>query len=293
MINTLKIALLITGTTRNYKKNFVTWKQYLLDLFDVDIFFHTYDVVGYHDHIYRDTPNAKKTIDRAALVSLLTPKKYCVDKFSEKIEQFKGTVVSQCLRTGSPNPEFIKSQLYSIYVANELKKDYEKSQNFTYDFVIKIRFDTIFYTPFDILDIMRVYGTGQSVVLCGSPYIKTMKYKHACRKCTKLNDLCNGHTDVSDIVFMGKSADIDHYANIYNTYDTFITTMFLATKKSIPHNELGKYVSIIYKNNSIVYKNVPRSECPFPEKILPMHMKSHTLLEYTMQLDINREVLLD
>ena len=176
----LKLALLITGTTRNYKENYKTWKLHLLDLYNVDIFFHTYDIIGYHNQL-----NKNIKFDKNELLEMIKPKKYIIDNFETEMVNIKTKIISHCLRKNSSKPEFILAQLYSIFKANELKKIYEIDQHFTYDIVIKIRFDTIFYSDFVIDDIKTIFKNS-NIILCGNPYIKTMKYKtipkiHGCK----------------------------------------------------------------------------------------------------------------
>ncbi|QKF94571.1 hypothetical protein QKU48_gp1113 [Fadolivirus algeromassiliense] len=281
----LKIALIITGTIRNYKENYFTWKKHLLDLFDVDIFFHTYNIVGYHKDIYNNTDNI--IFNEKEVIDLLKPKKYKIDVFDIKIKEFKDSVKPQCLRSGSPNPEFIKAQLYSIYSANLLKIEYEKENDFEYDIVIKIRFDTIFYSDFEISDVVRIY-CDKNIILCGNPKIKSMKYKTACKNCNKILKKCKEHAPISDIVFIGKSTSMNFYAEIYNNYDKFIEEMFKATLNKTKNIE--EYRDKEYKTG-FLYKNIPGSECPFPEKILAIYLKDYILLDYSINLDINRRIV--
>jgi hypothetical protein len=44
-----------------------------------------------------------------------------------------------------PFEENSKSMFYSMYRCNELKKNYEKINNFKYDIVVKLRYDIIIY----------------------------------------------------------------------------------------------------------------------------------------------------
>lgn len=283
----IRIALLITGTTRNYKENYITWKKYLLDIFNVDIFFHTYDVTGYK------TTNIS-TFNGAEVIETLNPKKYIIDPFTDKINEFNKEITSQCLRSGSPKPEFIRAQLYSIYKSNELKKEYEKENNFEYDIVIKIRFDTIFHSYFNIKDIIKIYSH-QNTILCGNSNIKVMKYKNSCKHCIKnfdtlLNVKCKTHTDISDIVFISRSRIMDYYADIYNKYNNYINMMFTDDLQK-NNNDMEKYVGFTYENGAKIYYNVPNSQCPYPEKILSLYLKDYILLNYSISLDINRNII--
>jgi len=288
----LRIALLITGTTRNYKENYLTWKKYLLDLYNVDIFFHTYNITGYHSDILQ---NKNISFDEKEIIDTLRPIKYIVDSFTDKIEEFKKLIVSQCANKESPKPEFIKAQLYSINKANELKMKYEKENKFEYDIVIKIRFDTIFKSPFDNKDIMTIYHKN-NIILCGSPYIKVMRYKNACTKCIdNFNQFkyikCDSHCDISDIVIISKSHIINFYADIYYKYDDFINIM-LTNTASKNNNDLNKYISITYDNGQKIYYDVPKAQRPYPEKILALYLKDYILLNYSMELDTNRNIIL-
>jgi len=279
----LKIALLITGTIRNYKENYITWKKYLLDKYFVDIFFHTYNIIGYHNDIHKNC-FSDSLFNEIELLKIIKPTKYKIDNFDDKLKEFKDSVISQCLTSGSPKPEFIKSQLYSIYIANQLKLEYEKINGSEYDLVIKIRFDTIFYSSFDISDIIKVYSS-DNIILCGNPNINSMKYKNACKKCIKYNKKCNSHDIISDIVFISTSKSINYYANIYLEYDKFIRDMFKKAKKNIKN--LEKYKDTSYKSGCIYY-DVPKIECPYPEKILAKYLHNYILLNYSINLDINR-----
>ncbi len=287
----MKVALLICGTIRNYKENYPTWHKHLLSLFNVDIFFHTYNVYGYHN---QSTNNIISTIDTNTLVEIIKPKNYIIDSHIDKIKYFKDQTKTQCIRNGSPNPEFIKSQLYSIYMANNLKKIYEIENNFKYDIVIKIRFDTIFYGNFNLSDINLIQKQN-NVILCGNPNIKTMLYKNACKKCidnfnNKKIVNCDMHADTSDIVLISSSTAIDHYADIYFEYDKYIIQNHNKVCEIYNHIELKKYIKYTYANKSIIYCNVPKITYLYPEKVLSLHLKNFILLNYTINLDINRNI---
>jgi len=286
-----KIALLICGTIRNYKENYLTWKKYLLDLFDVTIFFHTYDIYGYHSQ----NNNKLSQLDIDALIGIIKPKKYLIESYTNKLNDFKAQIKTQCLRRGSPKPECIKSQLYSIYMVNMLKKIDEKENNFKYDVVIKIRFDTIFYSNFSTKDI-ELINKFDNVILCGNPKIKTMLYKNACKNCidnyNKGNYIkCTKHTDISDIVIISTSKIMNHYANIYFVYDQFIIEYHNKVKLSYSDKELEKYKVQKYDNGAIMYCNVPKISCLYPECALALHFKNFILLNYTIDVDTNRNIL--
>ena len=54
---------------------------------------------------------------------------------------------------GLSHEEFVHySMFYSIWKANELKKEYEKKNNFKYDCVIKSRFDVALFDKLDVMN---------------------------------------------------------------------------------------------------------------------------------------------
>lgn len=287
----MKIALLICGTIRNYKENYLSWKKHLLNLFNVTIFFHTYDIDGYHSK--NNIPLSQT--DTNILIKTINPKKYLIESYSIKMQDFTNQIKCQCLRRGSANPESIKSQLYSIYMVNLLKKIDEKENNYKYDIVIKIRFDTIFYNDFNILDINMIKKFND-VILCGNPDIKTMLYKNACLSCIdnykkNIFNKCDKHTDISDIVIMSNSKNMDYYANIYFTYDVLIMENHNKIKLMYPPHILNQYISFIYDNGAIMYTGVPKITCLYPESALSLHLKNFALLNYTIKVDTNRNII--
>src|SRR5690606_33833372 len=72
------------------------------------------------------------------------------------------------------------SMFYSIEKCNQLKQEYEKDNNFVYDFVVRIRTDLLFMSPFYIkknIDTNKLYvpygydysGLNDQVAYGGSP----------------------------------------------------------------------------------------------------------------------------
>jgi len=287
----IKIAFLLTGTVRNYKMNLETWKTYLLDLFDVDVFFHTYDVYGFQKAKTQGNvePEMHQKVDVAELVRLLGAKRFVVDCLDKKLGEFRMQIPQQFINNGIALPEYIKAQLYSIYVANKLKMEYEKENDFVYDIVIKIRFDTVFNSPFDLFD-FEIILSNKQVILCGNPNIGAMSYKNACLNCIKNYNYwepksCLNHSIVSDIVYISISQNIDFYASLFLHYDLIVINHY---KKYLDYGH-QKYISKIYPNGSILYKNVPGVKLLFPELVLSSYLKNYILLNYGLGVDTNRK----
>jgi hypothetical protein len=93
------------------------------------------------------------------------------------------------------------SMLYSIMMANELKKQHEIENNFRYDLVIKTRFDLVFheYVTFPLQPIIprTIYSTGGNVGINNTDY---------------------EHHGISDLIFWGDSQSMDIAANTFRYY---------------------------------------------------------------------------
>jgi len=140
MPSTPKIALCISGQPRSYEIGHQFIKKNLLELYNVDVFFHTWN----NDHT-----NFNK------LIKLYNPKKYIVEPALENtIDQKYTRIPSQKFPA-----YFTVSAFYSIFTANQIKKEYEIDNNFLYDWVIRIRFDYALNAEpdFSILDSNKIY----------------------------------------------------------------------------------------------------------------------------------------
>jgi hypothetical protein len=81
---------------------------------------------------------------------------------------------------------------------------------------------------------------------------------------------------------------MDFYANIYFAYNIFLDQYQNKVKEKYSEIELKKYIKYTYDNLAIIYYNVPKIEYLYPEKVLSLHLKDYILLNYTINLDINR-----
>tara|TARA_Y100001963_G_C6713000_1_gene415193 strand:+ start:415 stop:1158 length:744 start_codon:yes stop_codon:yes gene_type:complete len=139
----MKIALCISGQPRFYKKGYKDLKKYYLDKYNIDVFIHTWK-----DNIYKGTPffegDDKNKIYKynenmySDLVKLYKPESFLIDNQIQFVSQdTTGTMWRQSIQNSL-------SMWYSIYKVNELKLNYEKINNFKYDYVIRTRTDLQF-----------------------------------------------------------------------------------------------------------------------------------------------------
>jgi hypothetical protein len=165
-----KLAFLFFGHMRSYRfthQSFSTIMSNLSKEYDCDTFIHTWDELeaptrSHHDANLR-TPH--EIVDKSEIVSLYNPVDILIE--TQVIENPNKVIFhNQC-------EEGVLYAQYSRYMVNELKKQYEKLNNFKYDVVIMSRPDIIYYQKFldselkspELLWLGQVYLGGASDIV--------------------------------------------------------------------------------------------------------------------------------
>jgi hypothetical protein len=134
----MKVALCLSGQTRNWIGCRDTIKKYIIEPLNADVFFHTWSVKGEKvglTTIPNDTPIVGNLSEFfKPIVSEIEVPNY---------DNFKKLDISNYFNTLMMH--------YSIWKANELKRIYEVDNGFKYDLVIRCRFDLEIH-KFDIND---------------------------------------------------------------------------------------------------------------------------------------------
>ena len=147
----MKVAFCFSGQPRDVKNTLdnILWAWGFHQ--ELDFFVHTW--IPEKTGTFRpDTPSDTFGDDTLEyILEKLNPKKH---KFEYQIIFNKVYPDSNTWPIGNPcipNPsQNIQSFFYSIQQANNLKKEYEKENNFVYDCVIRTRFDYLFTEQYDI-----------------------------------------------------------------------------------------------------------------------------------------------
>jgi hypothetical protein len=284
----MKIAVLLTGTTRNYKLNYSNWKKNIFDKYDCDIFFHTYDIIGYQKS--KDTlvePILDDKLEEKDLINLLKPVDYIIEIFNERINLLREQIKSQFIGLCSAKPEYIMAQLHSIHAANELKKQYEEKNNIKYDLVIKMRFDSEINSELKYSDVEKLVNNN-NIILSGNNSIKAMAIKTGCENCIKLNQnidsnhiKCKNHTVISDIVMISSTETMNLITSLYNVYQNMCYDNLNNRKCfKIPYEKYPN--GMLYVSGSQVHM--------YPEFAYALFLKDYIILNYDMQTDTNRIV---
>jgi len=150
----MRVALCISGQPRFFEQGFMEIKKMFLDRYNCDVFLHTWHSDSLVGTKYNSTHSGATNL--VGLVEANTPSRLLelYKPTAHQIEEPKKfehniNFSSENLRDGiQPNNVF--SMFYSICRSIELKTAYEKEHNFTYDVVVRLRFDLSFAESFNL-----------------------------------------------------------------------------------------------------------------------------------------------
>jgi hypothetical protein len=192
----MKIALCFSGQIRTGVQTEPNIKRYIGDLLPIcDFFVHTWDHQS-PPHKAGDLMPVDKSVF-ADFYRLYNPRSMTVEEYLPKRAPDK---TWGGLRVDAATGKKYLSMFESIYKANELKRLYEKSNGFVYDYVVRIRTDLIFHQDKSLrADIAELFG-------------KTM---------TTLDNFMIAYhkgvieSKVEDIFWLAKSPTMDKLAEFY------------------------------------------------------------------------------
>ena len=129
----MKIALCISGLMDGFEDSFPFLKENLIDTLKPYIFIHTWDIVG------------ERSLEKIAKTKITEETKNKILKMYHPNEVFFEPFFtfdnSTYKRKAQSNIANTFAMFYKIKKCNDLKSAYEKAHNFTYDVVIRCRFD--------------------------------------------------------------------------------------------------------------------------------------------------------
>jgi hypothetical protein len=171
---------------------------------------------------------------------------------------------------GSAEPKYIVSQLYSVYKANELKKEHENLTGSKYDVVIRWRCD---YSPTKTLKMGEFQATSDKNIFI--PTLPFSNHGHpSCGICTHIEHDSDHAADVCDIFAFSSSGTMDYYSSLYLNYKGLYDNLQEENKVNLPkvrhfdHKEFK--ATDIWQNHQI--------HCFYPERLLRYHLKGYRLL---------------
>ena len=126
----MKIAICISGQARNFKQSYFSLKEYFLDKYNYNIYFHTWKVTNFEstNFGFGNTKYFLTNDDYNDLIQLYNPKDYIIEKpIIFDASGYKCPIWRQPLN-------YTLSMFYSIYKSIQLVEG-------DYDYIIRTRFD--------------------------------------------------------------------------------------------------------------------------------------------------------
>ena len=195
----MKVALCFSGGIRNFKDNFESIRNCLIDPLEADVFIHGWyfkvDEIENKHKMYR-----KEETSQSEVLIYAKPKKYELEAYNKEKEQeminkFLIDKIQEKYKDKSDLCQLFPNtcgMLWSIYKSNLLKCEYEKEHNFKYDIVIRCRPDFEYYTKLNF-DILRLVDNNTILLPLDN-------YAYNTQQCDKFA--------------IGTSENMDYYSNI-------------------------------------------------------------------------------
>jgi DNA-binding Lrp family transcriptional regulator len=197
----MKIAICFSGQIRTGVQTEPNIKRYIGDLLPIcDFFVHTWD-----HQSPPHTANALMLVDKSVFADfrrLYNPKSMTVEEYLSK--RAPDGIWGGYRVDASTKKKYI-SMFESIYKANELKRLYEKSNGFVYDYVVRIRTDLIFHQDKSLrADITELFSKTMTTF---DNFM--IAYHHGVN-----------YSKLEDIFWLAKSPTMDKLAKFYEHYAT-------------------------------------------------------------------------
>lgn len=203
----LRVALCFSGHCRTFMSVWPSWERHVLPYHNVDVFCHLWDTYG--PALKSLTPEKHTSgvgvsdiVDITKVWGLCSPVSLVIESYESKRSAFN--IESEILyhirdRLGvwkRDQPSANISMYYTIWMCNQLKRAYEELHNFTYDMVIRTRFDVNIAQPIPSIILDDLDSVWSSTNAPGGPL------KH----------------EVNDVCFVTNSKNIDVMTNMYATF---------------------------------------------------------------------------
>ena len=140
----MKIAVQLFGHLRTYNKCYNKLFEHLISRYDCDVFMHTWDSLDHNTQTWHDFKIEKKLDSEKLRESVIECYHPTAFKIEKQNVQDEGVVIAQDKAISIFG---IKSMLYSMAQANQLREEYQKKTGAHYDYVVVIRPDIELWMP--------------------------------------------------------------------------------------------------------------------------------------------------
>jgi hypothetical protein len=142
----MMIAVCLSGSIKNTKS--IEYIEKLSNKHLVYIFIHTWNISNLDE--FNSTLWSKSNTLELENINLFNPKKILIEDFSDRQILLQNLFNAADFKNKARHDIGTVSMYYSIFKSNELKKEYEKENNITFDCVIRSRFDSDIISELEI-----------------------------------------------------------------------------------------------------------------------------------------------
>lgn len=144
----IKIAVQIFGHLRTFEKCAASLKQNLLNLYDCDVFMHTWDETEHSTQTHHKNKSKVKKVDAELVKKLESFYSLKSIKVEHQNVQDLGNISCQCKQNSEISVFGLSCMYHSQNEVNNLRRQYQKEQGTQYDYVIFVRPDVFLNKPF-------------------------------------------------------------------------------------------------------------------------------------------------
>jgi hypothetical protein len=218
----MKVALCISGQPRGLETSLEHVIKNVIEPNNIeDIFIHTWYHPDWDNVPFNSSQPAhedgrlgkwQSNTDKIIL-SHLNPKKYIFEKPNsfEKYKNHSGP--SSAVQTS------IISQLYGVWKANELKKEYEQQEGFKYDVVIRARFDLYYFEPF----VLSSHINKENI---NSGIFTSRKFQGVREHDSYNTSTGETYSSMTDKFIFGSSENMDKVCDMYPNFDELYDILY-------------------------------------------------------------------
>lgn len=210
----MKIAICLSGQPRGIPLSIEKTREGIIDSNpNVDVFLHAWfnpDKVGERflgaqprqaHMIGREHPETSKLLEDGYM-----PKKAIIEP------QRDFSWANSLRQSPTAVQEHLASMFYSMWMANELKKEYEISHGFKYDCVVRARFDLLYYQP-----------------ICFEDYKNDLDFLITSKRFQDEREdprFLHGNYTLTDIFVFSNSENMDKFCGVYPEFKDINTKIY-------------------------------------------------------------------
>ena len=234
----MKIAVCYSGQERVFGKTFENHKRVFESFGEVHYFFHFWSPWSvWHNHnevTFQNEEELREFLNKNFINKEIVIQEHLefLDYASLKVHQ--GIFDTDYKFSSSVHPSGI-SQLYSIYISNKMKQEYERKNDMVFDCVVRIRSDVFFQNEIDIkkidLSVINLIGFGNQA-----------------NKYFTDNTIC-------DIFAISNSENMNIYSSVYNNLNRIIDDNSKGLVRIIQEDIIGYNLRYYGFSPQSCYKN--------------------------------------